>query len=133
MVADASMHERSFAAPRRRRRNLVLPPSSYKVRTICELQFHASGVPRPCHKVTLYRVSRDVNAAYFDLPITSSAPGNAKPPWRSCQDVQNEIDLNDRSALPSFSSAPHSEEIYSADLTGQKSRASARRVIKRNF
>lgn len=48
------------------------------------------------------RVSPDMNTAYFDLPIRSSASGNAKPPC-SCQDVQNEIDRNDRFVLSSFS------------------------------
>lgn len=47
--------------------------ASCKVQTICELQFHVNGVPRPCHKVTLYRVPRQRGRPRHERGLRRSA------------------------------------------------------------
>lgn len=47
--------------------------ASCKVQTICELQFHVNGVPRPCHKVTLYRVPRQRGRPRHERGLCRSA------------------------------------------------------------
>lgn len=67
--------------------------ASCKVQTICELQFHVNGVPRPCHKVTLYRVPRrERGRPRHERGLRRSA-NHEFDSWRnamplpSCQDV----------------------------------------------